>query len=408
MGFKKYNLTDTELQALANLAKQEQGTIDGACAELSLMANRFEKQTKYKTLYEYVRNAGWFARAAYYMDNGDASATYKRYAKYVLCHGLRTLPADVDEHDCFSDIAFITTGSIRNRSDYKRGETKVYNTYGSGYTFYCFPDKSSDPFGSTKAGKAPEGSLPALIEKERELANIPYAETGTNHQVFSSIVNNAGLAGYQDQAWCCTYQFAMEILEFGVGKALKHWHMTRDTYCGYACFETYDAFAKVGKVGKIPELGALVIFTHSHAGRVLSIDTDTKTFACGEGNTSNAQYDRSGDSCAIKTYTWDDPRIKGFCYIDYVEEMGGKDTVEGYQTTFEILHIGMNGPDVETLQDMLSAKGYTGKDGKPLELDGEFGENTDYALRCYQRDHGLDPDGWAGKLTWANLFGRVA
>lgn len=408
MQFRKYDLTDKELKGLANLAKQEQGSIDGACAELSLMANLFEKQSTYKTLYEYARNSGWFARAAYFMDNGSANVTYRQYADYVLRRGLRTLPPHIDEHDCLSDIRSISSGDVRDKSAYKRGQTVIKNAYGSTYTFYCFPAAGADPFGYTHPEGAYEGTLQELIDRETEMATIPYVETGTNHQVFSMIVNAAGLAGYQDNAWCCTYQFAMEILTFGLEKALKHWHMTKENYCGYACFETYDRFYAVGKTGKVPELGALCVFTHSHVGRVLSIDSESKTFLCGEGNTSNAQYDRSGDSCAVKRYSWNDQRIKGFCYIDYVSEMGGDSEMIGYKFTFAQLHIGMIGEDVHTLQCMLDAQGYRGKDGKRLELDGEFGENTEYALKAYQREHGLEADGWAGPLTWADLFGKTA
>ena len=60
MEYRKYDLTEDEIRGLANLALQEQGSIDGACAELSLMANLYEQQTKYPTLYEYVRKSGWF------------------------------------------------------------------------------------------------------------------------------------------------------------------------------------------------------------------------------------------------------------------------------------------------------------------------------------------------------------
>ena len=80
----------------------------------------------------------------------------------------------------------------------------------------------------------------------------------------------------------------------------------------------------------------------------------------------------------------------------------------GYKFTFAQLHIGMIGEDVHTLQCMLDAQEYRGKDGKRLELDGEFGENTEYALKAYQREHGLEADGWAGPLTWAELFGKTA
>ena len=39
--YRKYDLSDKEIEGLANLALQEQGSIDGACAELSLMSARF-------------------------------------------------------------------------------------------------------------------------------------------------------------------------------------------------------------------------------------------------------------------------------------------------------------------------------------------------------------------------------
>ena len=159
-----------------------------------------------------------------------------------------------------------------------------------------------------------------IIAKEREYGNIPYMETGKNHQKFSDIVNNVGLAGCQDQPWCATYQFAMEVEEFGKAAALKHWNMTEKNYCGYSCFSTEAMFRAAEKLGSTPKIGALVIFRQSHMGRVLSINSKNKTFECGEGNTSNKKYERNGDSCAVKTYSWTDRKIKSFCYIDYGTE----------------------------------------------------------------------------------------
>lgn len=413
MKLRTYDLTDEEVRGLANLALQEQGSIDGACAELSLMANLFERQSKYSTLYEYVRNGGWFSRAAYYMDNGAAGATYRQYVRYVLGHGLRTVPSHINEHDCFSDIKSISTGSVRDRSAYIRDKTIVKNRYGSTYTFYCFPTSGSDPFGYTKGVDDMSGSLQDIIDKEWELAQIPYVETGTNHQIFSSIINNSGLEGCQDQAWCCSYQFALEILAFGVDKALEHWHMDRDTYCGYSCFETYDKFAEAGKVGSVPKLGALVVFTHSHIGRVLSINTAKRTFECGEGNTSNVQYERNGDSCAVKTYDFDNPKIKGFCYIDYAESGNGRSG-----TVFEFGNVTYNEtgefrPDDYVLQTLLNGRGFVGQDGQRLKLDGKAQQNTMYAANAYmdaREKEGVDlgeRDCW-GPKCWSDIFGRKA
>lgn len=155
----KYKLTATQLQKLANLCVQEQGSMDGVKAEASLMANLLEtsvrRQEKYGTdgngLYNYVRNGGWFYRAAHFMDGPKVASKYVEAVRDVLVNGNRTLPQYVDEHDCFSDILSISTGSIRNRADYLSGVTIIKNKMGSTYTFYCFPASGSDPFGYTKA-----------------------------------------------------------------------------------------------------------------------------------------------------------------------------------------------------------------------------------------------------------------
>lgn len=160
-------------------------------------------------------------------------------------------------------------------------------------------------------------SLENLIKEERYYASLPYTEKGQNNQRFSDVVNSVGLMGCQNQPWCATYQFALEIENFGIDEALKHWNMTRSTYRGYNVFETEAAFQKAGKTGSKPKVGALVIFRQSHMGRVLSINENTGHFECGEGNTSNHQFNRDGDSCAVKTYSFSDPKIKSFCYIDY-------------------------------------------------------------------------------------------
>ena len=66
-----------------------------------------------------------------------------------------------------------------------------------------------------------------------------------------------------------------------------------------------------------------------------------------------------------------------------------------------ILGIGDRGHAVETLQGALQAHGYD------LEYcggaDGIFGEGTEYAVKAYQREHGLTADGVVGEDTWTSL-----
>lgn len=223
-----------------------------------------------------------------------------------------------------------------------------------------------------------------MIRKEREYGNMPYVETGTNHQKFSDMVNKAGLAGCQNQAWCATYQFAMELEEFGKAGALKHWNMTEKNYCGYSCFSTEAMFRKAGKLGTVPKTGALVIFRQSHMGRVLSVDSKNKTFECGEGNTSNRKYERNGDSCAVKTYSWNDSKIKSFCYIDY--EASTKDsgsTAKPAETTKK------EGSNVLKGQKWLNKNyGSTLKKymKETLSENGSYGEKSRFAAVCVWKD----------------------
>lgn len=61
---------------------------------------------------------------------------------------------------------------------------------------------------------------------------------------------------------------------------------------------------------------------------------------------------------------------------------------------------GLSGKDVIDVQNALNHLGYAGKDGKPLETrSGQFGPNTEYAVREFQSAHGLKADGIVGPKT---------
>ncbi|MCF7221657.1 peptidoglycan-binding protein [Lysobacter sp. TLK-CK17T] len=74
----------------------------------------------------------------------------------------------------------------------------------------------------------------------------------------------------------------------------------------------------------------------------------------------------------------------------------------------DVLRNGERGEDIRRLQENLHERGYTGRDGRPLALDGNFGANTEHALRDYQRDNGLKVDGIAGPQTLGALAGQQA
>lgn len=246
---------------------------------------------------------------------------------------------------------------------------------------------------------------------EKASASLLDSETenrGTkNFTKYSRDINELGLMGCQGQPWCITYQFWLEVQEFGLNKALKHWNMTKKNYVGYNCFDTYRVFKEAGKVSNKPQLGAVVIFTTSHAARVTWISKDGKTFGTNEGNTSAKKYDRNGGMVAEKSYRVSDSKIKGFCIIDYtgtkkssgtavkVEEKGDlefmRDLVKGDNDFGEIA----------TLQRCLKSMGYY-----KGNVDRSFGEKTEEAVKAFQEKKGIQVNypGTVGQKTWKVLL----
>lgn len=238
----------------------------------------------------------------------------------------------------------------------------------------------------TKGSDKQMGTLNGLLKRaEAELGYIEKAsnanldsKTGnkgtSNYTKYARDINALGLAGCQGQAWCITFQFWLEVQEFGLEKALEHWHMNKKTYVGYNCFSTYNTFP-LSKRSKTPKLGAVVIFTQSHAGRVIAINGNV--FTTIEGNSSPAPYDRNGGMVTKKTYNVNDSKIKGFLLIDY-------GTSSSSSTPSNNTSSSNTGNNVSKGQKWLNANYSTVVkkclDGKLLEVDNEYGSKTRLAV----------------------------
>ena len=70
------------------------------------------------------------------------------------------------------------------------------------------------------------------------------------------------------------------------------------------------------------------------------------------------------------------------------------------EPTFPTLRKGSSGEYVTLMQTKLIQRGY---DLSPYGADGKFGSKTEEALKAFQRDNGLNPDGICGKLSWSAL-----
>lgn len=115
---------------------------------------------------------------------------------------------------------------------------------------------------------------------------------------------------------------------------------------------------------------------------VTTIPQGKEFSALGYANAWNKSWLKIDNGYVFRTYTE--------CHNPYVEP-----TVN--------IKRGSSGEGVRWVQWWLGQRGYCGVDGKILGCDGQFGPNTDYALRTFQREHNLTADGICGSATRKEL-----
>lgn len=71
----------------------------------------------------------------------------------------------------------------------------------------------------------------------------------------------------------------------------------------------------------------------------------------------------------------------------------------------KLLKFGSKGTDVTRLQQLLIKNGIKGKSNKPLSIDGDFGESTEFAVIQFQKKSGIKVDGIVGETTLKALQG---
>ena len=86
-------------------------------------------------------------------------------------------------------------------------------------------------------------------------------------------------------------------------------------------------------------------------------------------------------------------------YIDFGGTEEEKPVGNNATVTLPVLKKGSKGDSVRALQILLNGKGYNCG-----TVDGDFGTNTDKALRAFQTANGLVADGIAGAKTWTALL----
>lgn len=153
--------------------------------------------------------------------------------------------------------------------------------------------------------------------------------------------------------------------------------------------------------------------TPDHVGTVISINKQAGEMLVAEGNKDNA--------VATRTLKINGRYIRGFIVPKYTDNdvkddgtvptpepeptpgnfLPGKTTIQ-----LETFLVGAQHPQVRSIQRILKSAGYKGKDGKKLTIDGSLGENTAYAIECFQRDKGMKDInfGTVAATTWKYLL----
>ena len=97
-----------------------------------------------------------------------------------------------------------------------------------------------------------------------------------------------------------------------------------------------------------------------------------------------------------------DPYTQQVLFSSAAKPASGSSSSSGSSTGYRLLYWGCKGSDVKRLQNALINAGYK---KYVRTADGIYGQWTYDAVRAYQRDHGLDVDGIAGKNTQNSLYG---
>ena len=223
---------------------------------------------------------------------------------------------------------------------------------------------------------------------------------------------------YTDE-WCATYVSAVAIA-CGLTDIMP-------TEC--SCSKMVALYQKLGRWQEaddyVPQLGDVVMYDWAdtgsgdnkgnpdHVGIVAYISGNSMKII--EGNISN--------SVAYRALSVNGKYIRGYCLPDYAskadevkqevkeevkEEKPSTTTAKKptvatlyYSVRLPLLKVGSVSAAVKNMQLLLLAKGYKLPE---YGADGEFGEETEIAVKALQKENGLEVDGKCGVNTWTALI----
>jgi len=122
----------------------------------------------------------------------------------------------------------------------------------------------------------------------------------------------------------------------------------------------------------------------------------------------NDKYTK-GDVAAVVKYKWD--RMvngKNLCDGILADECNQKfyEDLFGMPLPIQCVNVPAqctSGPLILMLQEVLRSECFTGKDGKPIDLDQQWGPNTEYGVIQYQKLYGFEPNGKVTYSVWKHM-----
>lgn len=235
-----------------------------------------------------------------------------------------------------------------------------------------------------------------LIVNEAK-TQIGYTEGKNNSNKYAAEIDTLWPDFYNTKkngaSWCDIFVDWLFLHCFGFDAAL--YMLCQPTHsCGAGCKYSAQYYRKAKRFDSTPEVGAQIFFgrsgEESHTGIVIGVD-DTKVYTV-EGNSQNK---------VMEHWYWkSSSKISGYGHPRYDEEKGDTCMIE-----VKLCKNGNKNETVKSVQSILYGKGFKGSNGKALALDGDFGPNTLYAVKSFQRANNLADDGVVGPKTWAKLLG---
>lgn len=237
-----------------------------------------------------------------------------------------------------------------------------------------------------------------LDEKTRGAGSDNYTKYGRDmHKIYPAVMD---FPAY----WCDAFVDWCFYKAYGVSNAKKLLGGNFDDYTVASC----QLYKNKKALDGTPKKGDQVFFTKNgqvsgcyHTGLVYKVD---KTyFYTIEGNTSGASgVVSNGGGVAKKKYSISAYKGKvlfGHPKYDKAKKTEKTNSKPKLASATPNLKKGSTGTQVKYLQKCLAYFGFKGKDGKTLTADGDFGTNTEYALRAFQKKYKLSADGIYGSQS---------